>query len=211
MVPAAVWTRPVSTPVTAVRRRNATPLPFQPGGEAGDGVAAFDPQLVRGMHGTGETGVETGQRGGLGGGEHAAALTHLGAGEFLQHGQGFRPSGGEGEAALMHRDADQRRDLGPDVTGTAGAAPAIPGFLAGHGDEAEIADGGADGAGLALDHHGAEAGAVGSQRMRQADDAGADDGDVVARHQAASIRAPFRAARIGRTHRANRVASSSCR
>ena len=77
--------------------------------------------------------------------QKAAAFAHLGRQEGLDHGDGLGRAGGQVQAALLDRNAGLRRDLGPDVAGAPRQAPALAAFLAGDGDEAEIADRGAVG------------------------------------------------------------------
>ena len=72
------------------------------------------------------------------------------------------------------------RDLGPDVARAHRALPARARLLPGHGDEAEVANGGADRVRIAVDDDHALAAPCGRQRMGKTDDAGADDGDVEA-------------------------------
>ena len=151
----------------------------EPGGEAGDGVAAFDAELVRGVQGGEEIGAQRGVLGEGVGAEDAAGFAHFGSGKVFQDGDGFGAAGGDEEAALVDVDAGLGGDLRPDVAGAAGAAPGDAGGLAGDGDEAEIADRGAGCLGVAVQHGGAQAAAAGGERMGEADDAGPDDGHVV--------------------------------
>ena len=82
------------------------------------------------------------------------------------------------QALVLDRDAGLRRDLDPDVARPHRPAPAFAGLLAGDGDEAEIADRGAD-ARLAVDHgHPSRAGR--GQRMGEADDASAHHHEIEA-------------------------------
>lgn len=70
-------------------------------------------------------------------------------------------------------------DLLPDVAGAHRALPALAGLLAGYGHEAEVADRGAVGLGIAVDDDDALAAPRRRQRVGEADDAGADDGQIV--------------------------------
>ena len=65
----------------------------------------------------------------------------------------LRPARDHGQAAMLDPDAGRRRHLDPDVARAHGAPPALAALLAGDGDEAEIADRGAVGLRVAVDHH----------------------------------------------------------
>jgi len=75
-------------------------------------------------------------------------------------------------------DAGFRRDLGPDLARALGPVPGLAGLLAGHRDEAEIADGGAVGLRVTVDHHDLQPAPRRGERMSEADDTGADDGEI---------------------------------
>ena len=110
--------------------------------------------------------------------EHPALAAHLGGGKRFEHGGSLSPAGDHAETAMRDGNARLRRDLGPDVARAHGTLPACARLLTGHGDEAEIADRGADRLRVAIDDDHPLAEPCGGQRMRKADDAGADDGDV---------------------------------
>jgi hypothetical protein len=68
--------------------------------------------------------------------------------------------------------------LRPDVACAPSAAPHLTPGLAGDGDEAEVADRRAVGLGVAVDHHDALAASGRREGAGQADDTGADDGEI---------------------------------
>ena len=121
-----VTTLAVSTARTAVWRRKVTPWRgFQPGRQARDRVARLHAQLVR----TPERGQQLRRRHRrmipphLGRVEKAALGAHLGAHEGLQHGDGFRPPGGQQQSAMQDRQTHVGRDLGPDLAGASARGP----------------------------------------------------------------------------------------
>ena len=154
---------------------------FEELGEARDGVARLHAAVMRAVeHRLGGSGDPGEAVAALRRREQFAAFAHdRVAAEGFQHGGSLGAAGDDGEAMLQHRDAGGRRDLFPDVAGPHGAAPAVAVLLAGHGDEAEIADGGADGALVAVDDDCAKAEAGGGEGMGETHDAGADDCDIV--------------------------------
>ncbi|WPE19238.1 hypothetical protein ShzoTeo12_04020 [Shinella zoogloeoides] len=79
---------------------------------------------------------------------------------------------------MHHLDAGLSGDLRPDIAGAAGPCPMLASLLAGNGDEAEIADRGADGPGVALDDGDPLALAGRGERRAEPDDAGADDDEI---------------------------------
>ena len=104
-------------------------------------------------------------------GDQGATLAHFGREEGFDDGQCLRAAGGDVEALVVDGDARLGRDFSPNVAGSPGQGPACPALLACYRDETEIADRGAVGAGVALDHHHAFAGARGDIGMGQADHA----------------------------------------
>ena len=160
---------------------------FEESSHEGDGFARLHPAVMRAVeHRLGLAGDPGEARATLSRGEQLAAFAHDRViPEGLQHGGGFRAAADDGEAMLQHRDAGSGGDLLPDVAGPHGAAPAVAILLAGDRHEAEIADGGAHGALVAVDDDGAEAQAGRGQGMSKPHDAGADDRDIVC-HQGAS-------------------------
>ena len=81
---------------------------------------------------------------------------------------------------MQDRDAGLRRHRCPDFAADARAPPGVARALAsdGDGDEAEVAERGADAAAVALDRGDAQPAQGRGVRMRQANDAGTDDQDV---------------------------------
>ena len=71
-----------------------------------------------------------------------------------------------------------RGDLGPDRARPPGHVPAVAGFLAGDGDEAEIADRRAIRLRVPVDDDDLLASPRGRESMGKAEDAGTDDGQV---------------------------------
>ena len=111
--------------------------------------------------------------------EELASRAHLARGERLQHGERLGPPGGDKQAALHDLDSRLRGDLRPHVARAHRAAPAIARLLTGDGDEAEVADRGAVGLRVAVDHHHFLAAPRRGERMGEAADSGPDDGEIV--------------------------------
>ena len=70
-------------------------------------------------------------------------------------------------------------DLEPDLDRSLGAPPAVARLLAGDGDEAEIPDRSAIGLRVPVDHDDPLSPPGGGERMGEAADASADDGEIV--------------------------------
>ncbi len=160
---------------------------FQPAGEQADGGARFDTRLVRAVeHALGRPArtVEPQRRGaprGLRWRQQLAAFGHFRRHELLEHAQRLRPLGREPQPLVDDVDAGLRGDVLPYLARTPSPPPCVARTLAGDGDEAEVADGGSDTGGILVDHAHRQAAAGGGVGMRQADDAGADDDQVVMR------------------------------
>ncbi len=107
-----------------------------------------------------------------------AAFAHFGPQERLGDHDRFRVAQGDDQAALFHRDPGLGRDSGPDVARSPGQGPALAALLARNGDEAEIADRRAVGAGIAVDDHDALARLGRGEGVGEADNSRADDGQV---------------------------------
>ena len=114
----------------------------------------------------------------VGAAQHATPLPHRPGGEFLEDGKRFRAPGHHQQAAMLHRDAGGFRHLGPDIAGATRAAPGDARLLARDGHKTEIAHRGADGTGFPINDCGAQAQPRRGQRMREADDAAANDQHV---------------------------------
>ena len=162
-----------------VEERDALRL-GQPAGQSGDRAARFHPQLVRAPQGGAQAvgGQHREAPNGVAGGEQLAVRSHLGRPERLEDGHGFRPAHGHRQSAMLDPDAGGRRHLGPDVARAHGPAPALALLLPGNGDEAEIADRGAVGLGVALDHRDLEPAPCRRQRMGEPADPRPDDREV---------------------------------
>ena len=149
---------------------------FEPGRQTGNCVARLDPQLVRTEeHRLQRVASQCRHPAvGLRGREQLAVLAHLGAPESLEHCDRFGSGHRHTETLMDHLDAGLGGDLRPDIAAAHRATPAVAGLLAGDGNEAEVAHRGAVGLGVAIDHHDFQSASGGGQRMRQADNAGAD-------------------------------------
>ena len=135
---------------------HAVPL-LEIGGEPRDGVARFDPDLMRRMERGRQTPLPSGphrSRQELGWLDHAAVLTHLGR-------AGTPPARPWPQAGVQSVSSPCWStampafggDLGPDIARSHGATPTRAGLLARDRDETEIADRGAVSLGVAVEHH----------------------------------------------------------
>ena len=143
---------------------------FQPGGEPGNGIAAFHPALMRAPEPArkGAVGQHRAMlRGQIGGGEQRAVRPHAGGAERFQHGHRLGAARGDKQALMLHPDARLRCDLGPDIARPHRAPPAVARLLPGHGDKAEVAHRGTDRLCLAVNHRHRQAQPPRRQRMRQ--------------------------------------------
>ena len=154
----------------------------QPAGERRNRVAELDPELVRAPeHRRAVPSARSiGQRvGRLARRQQLAVLAHLG-------GAGTPPARPPPRgAAPPGRGRDARRGCPPPApprprrrASASRAASMSPALLPGDGDEAEIADRGAVGLRVAVDHHHALAQPRGGQRMGETADAGPDHGEI---------------------------------
>jgi hypothetical protein len=150
---------------------------FQPGREAWNGLPAFNPKLMRAMQRSEEiTAAEW--RGDVSALQQAAALTHRAFEEFLQNIDCFGTPDRHQQAAVMNGNTGERCDFRPYVPRTARSAPGVLFGLPGDGDKTEIANAGAIGLRVTVEHRYLEASPRGVQGMGQADDTGANDQKV---------------------------------
>ncbi len=117
-----------------------------------------------------------------------AAFAHLSGQQRLCDRDRLGAAHREDQALLFDLDPGLGRDRSPDIACSLGQTPAVAALLAGDGDEAEVADRGAIGAGVAVEHHHPLARHGRRQSMGQADDPRADDGDAEGRLLNASHR-----------------------
>jgi hypothetical protein len=150
---------------------------FQPGREAWNGRPAFDPKFMRAMQRSEEVAAAE-WRGDISALQQAAALTHRALEEFLQNIDCFGTPDGHQQAAVMNGNAGERRDFRPYVPRTAGTAPGVMFGLPGDGDKTKIANTGAIGLRVTVEHRYLEASPSRMQGMGQADDTGANDQKV---------------------------------
>ena len=107
------------------------------------------------------------------------ASAHIRCLEGLEHVPGLGPPGCDAKPRVLDPDTGFRRDFRPDIARAHGALPALAGLLAGHRDKPKIPDRGAVGCGIPLDDDHALAAPGRRERMRQPDDARADDGKII--------------------------------
>ena len=154
----------------------------EPSGQAADGLAGVDSGLGRAPEGA-EQAVDFGGGGAgdrfLGCEQGAAVGGAVGrGGEFAEHGPFVGAVGEMERAGGIEVEARGGGDLAPKLAAAEGAVVAGAGGLADGPDEAEVADGSADGGRGALEEHDAETASRGGERVGETDDAGTDDGDV---------------------------------
>ena len=111
-----------------------------------------------------------------------AAIGHLGAQESIDHRFGFVEPRGEHHAALNDGDAGFFSHLCPDIPRLPRHGPAIAGLLARDGDETEIAHRSAIGLRIAVDDNDTLAALGRRMRVRQADDTGTGNGEIIDGH-----------------------------
>jgi hypothetical protein len=110
--------------------------------------------------------------------QQAAALTHRAFEEFLQNIYCFGTPDRHQQAAVMNGNTGERRDFRPDVPRAARTAPGVVFRLPSDGDETEIANAGAIGLRVTVEHRHLEASPSRMQGMGQADDPSANDQKV---------------------------------
>jgi hypothetical protein len=110
--------------------------------------------------------------------QQAAALTHRAFEEFLQNIDCFGTPDRHQQAAVMNGNTGERRDFRPYVPRTARTAPGVVFGLPGDGNETKIANAGAIGLRITVEHRYLEASPRGVQGMGQADDTCANDQKV---------------------------------
>ena len=150
---------------------------FQPGREAWNGLPTFDPKFMRAMQRSEEIAAAE-WRGDVSALQQAAALTHRAFEEFLQNIDCFGTPDRHQQAAVMNGNPGERRDFRPYVPRAARTAPGVMFGLPGDGDETEIANAGAIGLRVTVEHRYLEASPSRMQGMGQADDTGANDQKV---------------------------------
>ncbi len=152
----------------------------EPGGEAWDRLLRFHPQFVRAPQPACKaSGIELrlafGQPGGR---QQFAALAHLGLQEGVDHGKRLWSARSDGHATMNDIDAGRFGQFQPYIPRAHRAPPDRSALLAANDNEAEIADRGAIGLRVAVDHDNPETQAARRKRMRQPKDAGANDREV---------------------------------
>jgi hypothetical protein len=110
--------------------------------------------------------------------QQATALTHRAFEEFLQNIDCFGTPDRHQQAAVMNGNTGEWRDFRPYVPRTARTAPGVMFGLTGDGDETEIANAGAIGLRVTVEHRHLEASPSRMQGMGQADDPSANDQKV---------------------------------
>ena len=93
---------------------------------------------------------------------------------------GLGPPRDDAKPRVLDPDTRRGRDFRPDIARAHGALPALTGLLARHRDESKIPDRGTVCCGIPLDDDHALAASRRRERMRQPDDARADDGKIIA-------------------------------
>ena len=150
---------------------------FQPGREAWNGLPAFDPKLMRAMQRSEEIAAAQ-WRGDISALQEAAALTHRAFEEFLQHTDCFGTPDRHQQAAVMDGNTGERRDFRPYVPRAARTTPGVMFGLPGDGNKTKIANAGAIGLRVTVEHRYLEASPSRMQGMGQADDTCADNQKV---------------------------------
>ena len=168
---------------TGVEKRRATPWARSRwAGRAGDGLARVDADLARAPQAAPEIirlhGLAAGEY--APGGEQLDVVAQTGSeiGKFAQDGEFVVGIGQMQRAGVGVPDIGPGGEVEPEVAGAQGTLVDFARRLADGPDHAEVADGGALRLRGALEEDDAVAAFGGGQGVGQADDAGANDGDV---------------------------------
>ncbi len=112
-------------------------------------------------------------------GQPLTALAHLGREERIDDRFRFRITRRQKHPALENLDPGLGRNLGPNLARLARHVPAVTRPLTGYRDETEVADRGPVCLRVPIDNHDFLAPARRRERVRETDDTGADDGQVI--------------------------------